>query len=101
MAYFSIITPTKQCQGPKTPDCIQCRELVKDRYDLIINYNFKAGKSKGGFILPFTQVVWRQTTDLGMATSMSKDNFFAVARYKHPGNVGFSGDYKKNVPKPI
>ena len=99
LAWFMMSIPTKQCQGPKTPDCTQCREMVKDWYDEIQDYNFDTGKSNGGVILHFTQVVWKETTELGMATAMSKENFFTVARYKPKGNFGFPEDFKRNVPK--
>ena len=101
LAYF--MPPKKQCQGPKKPDCVQCREMVKDWYDEIQDYNFNTGKSNhnGGVILHFTQVVWKETTDLGMATAMSADKFITVARYKPTGNIGLPEDFINNVPKPL
>ena len=73
--------------------------MVKDWYDEIQDYNFDTGKNNGGVILRFTQVVWKETTDLGMATAMSTDKFFTVARYKPTGNIGLPEHFKKNVPK--
>lgn len=98
LAWFSMSIPTKPCQGPKTSSCTQCQEMVKDWYDEITNYDFNTGQSKGGVILHFTQVVWKESTELGMAVAMSEKNFFTVARYKPRGNFGFPKDFIRNVP---
>ena len=103
LAYFMPGDPSKmptQCQGPKTPTCVQCREMVADWYAEESNYDYNTGESKGGVILHFTQVVWKETTELGMATATSADKFFTVARYKPRGNMGYPADYIKNVPRP-
>ena len=72
--------------------------MVKDWYDEITNYDFNTGKSTGGVILHFTQVVWKESTELGMAVAMSEKNFFTVARYKPRGNFGYAKDFIRNVP---
>ena len=97
----TIKMPT-QCQGPKTPTCVQCREIVKEWYAEEPNFDYNTGKPKGegGVIIRFTQVVWKETTELGMATATSDDTWFTVARYKPRGSKGFPEGYKKNVPKP-
>ena len=99
LAYFS--PPKKQCQGQKKPDCVSCREMVEHWYNEIQDYNFDTGKrnNNGGVISHFTQVVWKETTDLGMATAKSADTFITVARYRPKGNIGSPEDFKKNVPK--
>ena len=103
LAYFQPGDPNNmpiQCQGPKTPSCVQCREMVADWYSDESNYDYNTGKSKGGEILHFTQVVWKETTELGMATAISADTWFSVARYKKRGNMGYAEDYIENVPRP-
>ena len=97
---FSSASPPKKCQGYKTdpPTCTQCREMVSDCYSEIANYNFDTARGTGA-ILHFTQIVWKETIDLGMATAMSKDTFFTVARYTPAGNM--PSDFKRNVPKPV
>ena len=103
LAYFQPGDPNNmpiQCQGPKTPSCVQCREMVTDWYSDESNYDYNTGKSKGGEILHFTQVVWKETTELGMATAISADTWFSVARYKKRGNMGYAEDYIENVPRP-
>ena len=101
LAYFTPggTMPT-QCQGPKTPTCVQCREMVADWYAEESNFDYNTGESKGGVILHFTQVVWKETTELGMATATSADKWFTVARYKPRGNMGPPADYIENVPRP-
>ena len=74
--------------------------MVKDWYDEINDYNFSTGKSTG-VTTHFTQVVWKATTDLGMAIAMSKKNFFTVARYNPKGNFGSLSVFMQNVPPRI
>lgn len=103
LAYFKPGNPKNmptQCQGPKTDICVQCREMVADWYSEESNFNYNTGESKGGVITHFTQVVWKKTTEVGMATATSADTWFTVARYKPRGNMGFADDFKNNVPRP-
>ncbi|XP_022803956.1 uncharacterized protein LOC111341267 [Stylophora pistillata] len=103
LAYFHPGNPDDmptQCQGPKTQKCVQCREMVADWYAEESNFEYNTGKSKGGVILHFTQVVWKETTELGMATATSATKWFSVARYKPRGNMGYPADYIENVPRP-
>ena len=102
LAWFSMSIPTKPCQGPKTSSCTQCREMVKDWYDEINDYDFNTNQGKPRRVTThFTQVVWKESTELGMAIAMSTKNFFTVARYNPKGNFGFPADYKRNVPPPL
>ena len=67
LAYFQPGDPNNmptQCQGPKNPSCVQCREMVADWYSEESNFDYRTGKSKGGVILHSTQVVWKETTEL-------------------------------------
>ena len=78
LAYFQPGDPANmptQCQGPKDPSCVQCREMVADWYAEEPNFDYDTGQSKGGAILHFTQVVWKETTELGMATATSADTW--------------------------
>ncbi|XP_078370532.1 uncharacterized protein LOC144654307 [Oculina patagonica] len=103
IAYFQPGDPTKmpiQCQGPKTPNCVQCREMVADWYAEESNFDYNTGESKGGVITHFTQVVWKATTEMGMVTALSADKWFTVARYTPKGNMLPAENFKKNVPRP-
>ena len=99
LAYFTYFkSAPSQCQGPKKEGCVQCREMVADWYAEEPNFDYSKGESKGGVILHFTQVIWKDTKQLGMATATSNDKFFTVARYKPRGNMGYPEDFKRNVP---
>jgi len=74
--------------------------MVADWYSEEPNYDYNTGKSKGGVILHFTQVVWKETSELGMATATNANTWFTVARYKPRGNMGYENDFIENVPRP-
>ena len=45
----------------------------------------------------FSQLVWRNSKELGIGTAQSKSgNFFLVARYNPPGNI--EGQFEDNIP---
>ncbi|XP_031554982.1 uncharacterized protein LOC116291892 isoform X1 [Actinia tenebrosa] len=97
LAYFG--PPQPKCEGPKVGNCFQCREVVDDWYSEIKDYDFAAGKSRnGGVVLHFTQVVWRKTTEMGMATAVGNNKVFSVARYSEKGNMLPEENFVKNVP---
>lgn len=49
-------------------------------------------------ILHFTQIVWKASKKLGMATAVASDRLVAVARYEPAGNIG--GQFQENVLVP-
>ena len=69
---------------------------VDDWYDEIKDYDFEEGKSKGGVVGHFTQLVWKGSTQLGVGVARSSENrVFVVANYHFGGN--FNDDYLNNV----
>ena len=72
------------------------------RYNEVCNpgYNFNGGGSSG-VTGHFTQVVWKESTTLGIGRAEVTKNgmkcAYIVARYKPAGN--FMGRYTENVPK--
>jgi hypothetical protein len=63
-------------------------------YDEIKQYSFP----NGGFSMQtghFTQVVWRETTQMGCATATCRGMDIWVCEYDPPGNV--QGMYRQNV----
>ena len=66
-------------------------------YDEIKDYDFKKGKSKnGGVVGHITQLVWKDSTQLGIGVAKSSQNsVFVVANY-HPGG-NFNNNELKNV----
>lgn len=63
-------------------------------------YQFNAGSRNGG-TGHFTQVVWKESTVLGIGRAESQEDgmkcAYIVGRYKPAGN--FMGEYQQNVPK--
>ncbi|XP_065357746.1 uncharacterized protein LOC135951926 [Calliphora vicina] len=70
---------------------------VKSWYDEIKNYNF----SKPGFSSKtghFTQVVWRDSIEVGVGITKLNNMTFVVCNYSPAGNV--MNQYKDQVPRP-
>jgi uncharacterized protein YkwD len=70
-------------------------------YNEVQNYDY----SKPGYGVTtghFTQVVWKETEEVGCATRVCKDATMYACCYKQPGNiVGYNGTYfKDNVLPP-
>ena len=68
------------------------------------DYDFVTGdKGNGQAYLHFTQIVWKESTELGIGfakgTKGSMTCYYAVGRYRKRGNFGFKEDYQKNVVK--
>jgi len=49
------------------------------------------------FVASFTQIVWKSTTNLGLAMVRDPHYVMVVAIYKPPGNI--EGEYAANVSK--
>ncbi|RDD40428.1 Golgi-associated plant pathogenesis-related protein 1 [Trichoplax sp. H2] len=73
-------------------------EAVDMWYDEIKDYNFRRATFTPG-TGHFTQVVWRETTEVGVAMAKGKNNYtVVVANYKPAGNM--MGKFKENVLPP-
>jgi len=82
-------------------NCILCREMVKRWYDEVKFYNFDngAGVNPDSITKHFTQIVWSNTSEMGIGTAISKTyGFVTVARYWPPGNKGGPEMFILNVP---
>ncbi|KAK9882009.1 hypothetical protein WA026_018861 [Henosepilachna vigintioctopunctata] len=74
------------------------RDAVKAWYDEIKMHTFGVETMNTG-TLHFTQVVWKESTELGIAMSKNKKGeTFVVANYNPRGN--FMGNFVRNVPRP-
>ncbi|KAL3285339.1 hypothetical protein HHI36_019447 [Cryptolaemus montrouzieri] len=74
------------------------RDAVKAWYDEIKMHNFGVETMNTG-TLHFTQVVWKESTELGIAMSKNrKGETYVVANYNPRGN--FMGNFVQNVPRP-
>lgn len=84
-------------------DCLSCKDIMQLWYNEEENYDYKTGKAKkpGAVILHFTQLIWKASRELGMATAVSAKNgnmLVAVARYSPVGN--WLGEFQENIPPP-
>jgi len=75
---------------------------VQSWYDEIKDYDFdNPGYKQKGVVGHFTQVVWKNTKEMGIAMSRGKNGAtYVVARYLPAGNVTNEGLFKKNVRRP-
>ena len=74
-----------------------CGEMSKSWYSEIKDYDFKTGKSKGGVIGHFTQLVWKNTREVGFGVDFNEGFLISVANYYPGGN--YNNDYLNNVGK--
>jgi len=73
------------------------KDAVKAWYDEIHQYNFNnQGFSSGTG--HFTQVVWKNSTELGIAKASGRSGTFVVCNYSPPGN--YQGQFNQNVARP-
>lgn len=48
----------------------------------------------------FTQVVWKDSTQLGVGMATDGHKVFVVGQYRPPGNINVKEYYEKNVLPP-
>lgn len=99
VSYFS---PAKEmCRTfPPSGDCYACRDTIATWYNESKHYNYITGYSVDGTkqVLHFTQLVWKDSVKVGLATALSpRYGIITVARYHPRGNIGFLDDYIRNV----
>lgn len=76
----------------------QCgADVVRAWYDEIKYWDWKKMEGNGkGETGHFTQLLWKKSKEIGVASAYSKDgHLFVVAEYNPPGN--FLGRYEENV----
>lgn len=98
---YSMTFPKRLCDlGENGPDCLSCGVIVKTWYDEELDYDYVTGNAKvvGAPILHFTQIVWKASKELGMATAVANNRLVAVARYTPAGNI--DGQFQENVLVP-
>uniref|UniRef100_A0A0N5A344 SCP domain-containing protein n=1 Tax=Parastrongyloides trichosuri TaxID=131310 RepID=A0A0N5A344_PARTI len=70
------------------------KRTVKWWYEEIEDYNFKTHTSNG-VTGHFTQLIWKETNEMGCGVSHGKEVSYVVCKYYPPGNM--YGEYEKNV----
>uniref|UniRef100_A0A914UJL3 SCP domain-containing protein n=1 Tax=Plectus sambesii TaxID=2011161 RepID=A0A914UJL3_9BILA len=71
-------------------------EAVKSWYNEYPNYNF----NRPGFASNtghFTQVVWKESSRLGIGVARANNTVYVVANYDPPGNFNGADNYRRNV----
>ncbi|XP_045898538.1 Golgi-associated plant pathogenesis-related protein 1-like isoform X2 [Micropterus dolomieu] len=72
------------------------KEAVDSWYSEIKNYNWSRPRfnSNTGH---FTQVVWKDSTELGVGMATNGNMVFVVGQYRPAGNMNMPGYFEKNV----
>ena len=81
-----------RCQGAEATG----EMATNDWYNESKNYNFKKDFQKDTG--HFTQIIWKDTKEVGFGVANRGNTYYVVANYYPPGN--FLGQYGKNVLKP-
>ncbi|XP_044188093.1 uncharacterized protein glipr2, partial [Thunnus albacares] len=72
------------------------KEAVESWYNEIKDYNWgRPGFS--GSTGHFTQVVWKESTELGVGLATDGNKVFVVGQYRPAGNMNMPGYFEKNV----
>ena len=74
------------------------KAAVKSWYDEIQFYTFGT-ENNSSKTFHFTQVVWKNSTELGVGVASANGQTYVVANYSPPGN--YMGNFVANVPKPL
>ncbi|XP_073825789.1 uncharacterized protein [Musca autumnalis] len=72
-------------------------DAVQAWYDEMENYDYK-NPTISGNTGHFTQVVWKESSQLGVGMVQKNDRTWVVCNYDPPGNV--LGKFEDNVPRP-
>ena len=76
----------------------KCGSMSESWYEEIKDYDFNTGKSKnGGVVGHFTQLIWKNTKEVGFGIGFNGNILIAVANYYPGGN--FNDEELKNVGK--
>ena len=73
-----------------------CGDMTRAWYDEIKNYNFKTGQSTE-VISHFTQVIWKNSKEVGFGIAFSGNLLISVANYFPGGNYNFNTTYSEQV----
>uniref|UniRef100_A0A8C6P088 SCP domain-containing protein n=1 Tax=Nothobranchius furzeri TaxID=105023 RepID=A0A8C6P088_NOTFU len=76
----------------------QPRFTVDSWYSEIKDYDFSSPRFQRG-TGHFTQVVWKETTELGVGVASRNGMTFVVGQYRPAGNINNHGYFDKNVSR--
>ncbi|KAM7392099.1 hypothetical protein PAMP_022734 [Pampus punctatissimus] len=72
------------------------KEAVDSWYSEIKDYNWSMPGFSGS-TGHFTQVVWKESTELGVGMATDGNKVFVVGQYRPAGNMNMPGYFEKNV----
>ncbi|XP_062310495.1 Golgi-associated plant pathogenesis-related protein 1-like isoform X1 [Osmerus eperlanus] len=78
------------------PKTLTGKEAVDSWYSEIKDYKF-AQAGFGSNTGHFTQVVWKESTQVGVGLASDGNNIFVVGQYSPAGNMNMPGYFEKNV----
>ena len=93
------VTGMGQNLAYKTGAELTAQEAADMWYNEIQNYSFDnpGFSSSTGH---FTQLVWAETTHIGVGRKVSGNTTYVVGNYTPPGNVQGRENYERNVKRP-
>ena len=77
-----------------------CGDMSKSWYSEIKDYNFDTGESTG-VTGHFTQLIWKDTKEVGFGVAFNGNQLMTVANYYPGGNFNQSTTYKEQILKPL
>uniref|UniRef100_A0A3P9J376 Im:7150988 n=1 Tax=Oryzias latipes TaxID=8090 RepID=A0A3P9J376_ORYLA len=78
-----------------SPSVRVTQDAVDAWYSEIKDYNFNKSGSQSG--THFTQVVWKESKELGLGMATDGRMAFVVGQYRPPGNFTNPGQFEANV----
>ena len=77
-----------------------CGDMSKSWYSEIKDYNFETGESTG-VTGHFTQLVWKDSKEVGFGIAFNGGYLFTVANYFPGGNFNMDTTYKEQILSPL
>ena len=77
-----------------------CGDMSKSWYSEIKDYNFETGQSTG-VTGHFTQLVWKDSREVGFGVAFNEGYFFTVANYFPGGNFNMATTFKEQILPPL
>uniref|UniRef100_A0A7N6A8F1 SCP domain-containing protein n=1 Tax=Anabas testudineus TaxID=64144 RepID=A0A7N6A8F1_ANATE len=75
---------------------LKLTEAVDSWYEEIKDYNWNSSGFRGN-TGHFTQVVWKDSKELGVGVATDGNRVFVVGQYRPAGNMNMPGYFEKNV----
>ncbi|CAL8250278.1 unnamed protein product [Boreogadus saida] len=84
------------CMSSSAPINLTGKEAVESWYGEVKDYEYNSPGFKGN-TGHFTQVVWKETTEVGVGLATDGKSVFVVAQYRPAGNMNVTAYFERNV----